>query len=113
MQDKDWELPEITPQTIAEFSQKHSPNHCNRLLSVLGKNKAFYNAVSSEIGQELLKDIVFKMEYLIERQIYETETDPAKAAIERADYRCYKELLDKWSSRISNYIEKTNKLKRG
>lgn len=109
--DKDWDI-DISPQTLKEYTERHSPKSCARIMSILGKKQPFYQAIRSEIGQELLKDVIYRLELLLEKII---EDDPNKKITnqEKTEYRVLKKIAETWSLRIQKYLDKVDKLKRG
>jgi len=91
MDNKKDEVLEIMAKKIGSESSR-------RLLSVLGKNKQFYNAISTNAGQELLRDAVKQMESRIEKIV--AEEDDLNT---RAELRAYRSILSAWSSTINKY----------
>lgn len=82
----------------------------NALLNALGKQEQFYNAIETEVGQELLKDLLEGIERRIELVIKEEDDEKT-----RAELRAYRELLDRWTTQIAKFrsnlktfTEKTN-----
>ena len=79
------------------------------LLSVLGKQVSFIQAYDSEVGQQLLKDVIALMEHHLEAIIEEKATPE-----ERAEFRVLRKILFKWSERINAYranVDKINRVK--
>lgn len=107
----DWHV-EITPETIERYAKKHGSSSCARIMSVLGKKQPFYEAIRTEIGQELLKDVIQKLEILLEKSILDDVKDPMTDN-DKAEYRILKNLAETWAGRIHTYRNKVKKLKRG
>ena len=108
----DWDVGEITPQTLERFTRKHGAKNCTRIMSVLGKKAAFYEAIRTDLGRELLKDIITKLEILLDKQIEDSSDDPMTQN-DKAEYRVLKNLADTWALRISRYRSQVQKLKEG
>lgn len=83
----------------------------SKTLSLLGKFQPFYNAINSEIGRELLKDVQIKMEYLLECIIRESYPKKMSETHVKAEYRVLRDILYKWSERIEKYLMAKNKIK--
>ena len=103
----EWDV-EITPQVIEDYVKRHNAKSCTRIMSVLGKKQPFYQAIRTEIGRELLKDMIMKLEQLLEKAINDDITEK-----EKAEYRVLKELSETWAIRIHAYLQKVHKLKAG
>jgi hypothetical protein len=103
----EWDI-EITPKVIEDYVARHNSKSCARVMSVLGKKQPFYQAIRSEIGKELLKDVIVRMETLLEKAIDDEITDK-----EKAEYRVLKGLAETWATRIHGYLGKIHKLKAG
>jgi hypothetical protein len=103
----EWDI-EITPKVLEDYVGRHNPQKCARIMSVLGKKQPFYQAIRSDIGKELLKDVIVRLETLLEKAIDDTITSN-----EKAEYRVLKGLADTWSTRIHTYLGKIHKLKAG
>jgi len=85
---------------LVALARKIGPDSAKRLLSVLGKNKSFYNAIETPVGQELLKDVVVQIEYRIGKILNEEDSQEI-----RAELRAYMTILNRWSKTISKYKE--------
>lgn len=107
----EWDI-NITPETIENYTKKHGSQSCARIMSVLGKKQPFYEAIRTDIGQELLKDVIQKMEILLEKAIVDDPTNPMTDA-DKAEYRVLKNLAETWANRIHSYRGKIQKLKEG
>jgi len=93
-------------QQIDMFLKKHGRTG-SRVLSFLGFHRAFIQAISSEIGRELLKDLMSLMDNRLDLIINMEAGDN-----EKAEYRAYLKLFNIWAGRIQKYnqfIDKINK----
>lgn len=74
-------------------------------LETLAKNKQFYNALESSVGQELLKECVKAVQDRISKIMNEEDTPDI-----RAELRAYMNILNRWSGTIEKYREYVEKL---
>jgi len=107
----EWDV-EITPETLENFVRKHGAKSCARIMSVLGKKQPFYQAIRSEVGQELLKDVINRLEIILDKYIKDDPKNKVTDA-EHAEYRVLFNLAETWSVRIQRYLNKIQKLKQG
>jgi hypothetical protein len=94
-------------KNLTELARKMGHKNASALLSNLGKNKQFVNALDTPIGQELLKDAVLEMERIIGLILAEKEDSK-----DRAELQAYKIIIQKWTGYINKYNkdqEKFNK----
>lgn len=73
-----------------------------KLLSILGKQLEFVNALNSKIGQELLKDLINITEDRLQKIVNEDYGDDNETVI-KAEYRVAKFLLTKYAEKVSAY----------
>lgn len=52
---------EVTSKTLEDYALRHGVKG-RRILSILGKNQQFINAMNSPIGQEFLKRLITRVE---------------------------------------------------
>lgn len=97
---------EINLEEIQEFTRRHGRPMANRLLSILGKHHDFYEAYNTKVGQELLKDLMAKMDMLLGKLVDGQITEE-----ERLEYKICREIFDAWMKRIKIYTNHVNKLK--
>ena len=95
----------VTLSDIERFAAKNKGRGAAQVLSILGKRRPFMDAISTEVGQELLSDVVEQMQLILAKIIDDTATPT-----EVADFRAYKAISERWAKRISTYIEFQNKL---
>ena len=76
------------------MGQKNASN----LLSVLGRDKQFINAIDSSLGQELLKDATSCIEDKISLILQEKD-EPQ----DRAEIKAYLTIINKWQGIINRY----------
>lgn len=95
-------MPDLTEQqvnkTLAQLAHKMGKKNATSLLSVLGKDKQFMNAIDGPVGQELMKDAVSciedKMSLILQ------EKDEPK---DRAELKAYLAIITKWQGAINRY----------
>lgn len=83
---------------LVQLSKKMGQKNASALLSVLGKQKQFLDALNTPVGQELLKDSVQSIENKIELIMDEKDTPQ-----DRAELKAYLTILRKWQKIIVNY----------
>ena len=77
-----------------------------KTLSVLGKEIDFINAINSEVGYELLKDLTERHEALL------TKIDTIQSTDEdKMEYKVTRTLLLNWSARINSYNKKIDEIR--
>ena len=96
---------EITIDSIEKFLAIHGQRGA-KTLSLAGKQRPFIEALSSEIGQELLRDLMVRMEVILDKIIEETVTK-----VELAEYRVLRDIFNKWAKRIMIFEETKKKIK--
>lgn len=104
-------FPVIEPEDVKTFmeSGKGNPRRTKEVLGVLAylhRNAAFREAFESEIGQELLKDALERMEELHIKLIEHTEEIE-----ERVEFDFLLKHVRKQSSKIRGYLNQVNKIK--
>lgn len=99
----------IDSSTLLALSKKMGGgDNVSRLLSVLGKRKQFRDAIETNIGQELLKDLIRKIEKKLEKWLKGDADDE-----DRAELKAYQNLMDTWMTRLIKYnkdLERFDKL---
>ena len=80
-------------------------NTGNRTLEILGKNLKFIDALNTEVGLELLKDLVSMHETAFQKVASLDATDEDKV-----NYKLLQSLINKWSIHISYYFEALQKV---
>lgn len=91
---------------IDNFIKKNG-KHADKILTILGKDTKFVNALNTPVGEELLKDMLAMMEDRLTKIVNEESTEA-----DRAEYRVLKELSRKWIDRINrrnDILEAINK----
>lgn len=85
-------------RTLKQLSKKMGQKNASQILSALGKDKQFLNALETPLGQELLKDAVSCIEDKI--SLILQEKDEPK---DRAELKAYMNITKKWSDVINRY----------
>ena len=97
-----WRMSELTEQqvtrTLTQLAHKMGKKNATSLLSVLGKDKQFINALDTPVGQELMKDATNCVEDKINLVLQ--EKDEPK---DRAELKAYLTIITKWQNIINRY----------
>jgi len=96
---------EITIEGIEKFLSIHGQRGA-KTLSLAGKQRPFIEALSSKMGQELLRDMMVRMEVILDKIIEETVSKE-----ELAEYRVLRDIFKKWAKRIMIFEETKKKIK--
>ena len=75
-----------------------------RMIAILGESEELARVFSTEIGKYLLEDAIENMDRLLVKIINEDADEK-----DRAEYRAYKGIIDRWSARVDAYIKQLNK----
>lgn len=90
---------------LAKIARKMGSGNARMLLNILGREKAFIEAITSPLGEELMTDLVNSIEARIKLII--DEKDQPK---DRAEIRALREVLRKWQGKINTYEQNKEKL---
>ena len=91
-------------KNLTELARKMGQKNASALLSVLGKDKQFINAIDTPVGQELLKDAVSAIEGKIGLILAEKESKQ-----DRAELQAYLSITKKWQGYINRYNKSKEK----
>jgi len=91
-------------KNLMQLARKMGQKNASALLSVLGRDKQFLNAIDTPIGQELLKDAVSGIENKIKLILAEKETKQ-----DRAELQAYLSITQKWQGYINRYNKNREK----
>lgn len=97
----------VSHNEMEEFLKKGG-KRAAQVLSILGKQQQFLKALSTPIGQELLRDILEMMEERLEKIVKEDADEGI-----RAEYRVLRTLAGKWRDRVNSYYDGLKKVKGG
>ncbi len=89
---------------IQKMAKRMGSKNAVQLLSVLGKKKQFYDAISTNTGQELLKDCIIHVERIMSKILDEKDEEK-----DRADLRAYKSIINRWSKTLAEYAKENRK----
>jgi hypothetical protein len=80
-------------------------------MELAGKYRPFADALRSEVGRELLRDVMVKMEILLEAIIQ--DKPPKKMTMDqvKAEYRVLRDILNRWSEKVHKYDATIQKMK--
>lgn len=85
-------------QNLIQLARKMGKRNVSNLLSVLGRDKQFINALDTTVGQELLKHLVDFIENKIVLILQEKDNPQ-----DRSELKAYMDLLAKFQSTINSY----------
>jgi hypothetical protein len=77
-----------------------------RTLSLLGQHQSFISAINTEIGKELLSDLIREHELLLNKISSLEVTDE-----EKMQYRVVRKMILIWSERITAYNNRIKEIK--
>jgi hypothetical protein len=83
---------------LTQLARKMGKDNASSLLSALGRDKQFLNAIETSLGQELLKDATSSIENII--SLILQEKDEPK---DRAELAAYLNITNKWQKMINRY----------
>lgn len=98
----------ISDEQIDNFKKKHGKQGVKILSSMGSTYHPFYVAIQSDIGQELLKDSLIRMEGLLDKIVNEEATKK-----DIADYRATKRIVQLWSKKIEAYTKIIQEIAKG
>lgn len=84
-------------ELVVKLSKKMGRDKVGPFLSNMAKKKQFLDAISTNVGQELMKDAMNQVEDLTIRLI-EKDDDEVRAKI-----KAYDHIVNKWSKTINKY----------
>ena len=90
---------------LEKLAKRIGNENAKTLLSVLGREKGFIDAINSPLGEELLKDAIFAVENKLDLILNEKDKPE-----DRAEVRVYMSILRKWTSRINKYSQNKERL---
>lgn len=91
-------------KTLQQLARKIGQENASKLLSALGRDKQFLNAVETPVGQELLKDAVSSIEDKLVLWLQNKATDE-----DRAETKAYLSIINKWQMVINRYYKNKEK----
>ena len=90
---------------LERLAKRIGNENAKTLLSVLGREKGFVDAIESPAGEELLKDVIFAIEGKIDLILNEKDRPE-----DRAELKAYMNILRKWTSKINKYTQNKERL---
>jgi len=94
---------EVT-KTLQQLSRKIGPENASKLLSALGRDKQFINAIETPVGQELMKDAASCIEDRLALWLQGKDTPEDKAEV-----KAYLNIINKWQTTINRYYKNKEK----
>lgn len=102
---------DINKDIIQRYRQTHGV-HANKVFSILGQNQQLINALTSTIGQELMKEVLELAESeLNELLTMKIDESKEKFAEQRAMYKCSMKLIERYMNKLDTTEKLTNKVK--
>jgi len=97
-------------EAVERYLRTHGEK-AKKVLSVMGKNRQLVNALSSPLGQELLKDVLELNESALNK-LLETDIDNSKERFAeiRAEYKESAKLLQRYLDKITKFQEGLEKV---
>jgi len=97
-----------TIATLDILAKKMNKKQADTFLSVMSRDHQFVNAIKSPVGQEIYKDALKQAENLFYNVLYEKSENEES---DKAELRAYLRIVDRWNEIISNFFEKTDKIR--
>jgi hypothetical protein len=97
-----------TQQALASLAKKMGRQNASSLLSALGRDKQFINAIESSVGQELLADAMLEIENKISLYLSGHETPE-----DRAELNAYTRITKRWQAKIERYNKNKQDFEKG
>jgi len=91
-------------KTLQQLARKMGKENASKLLSALGRDKQFLNAIEMPVGQELLKDAADNIEDKLSIWLQGKDTPEDKAEV-----KAYLNIIKKWQSVINRYYKNKEK----
>jgi len=91
-------------KTLKQLARKMGQDNASKLLSALGRDKQFLNAIETPIGQELLKDATMCVEDKLVLWLNNKATPE-----DRAEVKAYLNIINKWQGVINRYYKNKEK----
>lgn len=98
-------LDRVSKEVFSRFENRNRKN-AERVLRTLSKLQPFYNAIHSDVGQELLNDSIVRMNEIIELIINEEAKEK-----DLAEFRVLRHITLEWSKKIEKYIATMKEIK--
>ena len=94
--------------TLQQLARKMGSQNASKLLSALGRDKQFLNAIDTPVGQELMKDAVNSIEDKLVIWLQGKSTPEDKA-----ETKAYLNIVNKWAVIINRYNKNKEKFNKG
>ena len=94
----------LTLEAIDEFLRKNKRRGAS-VISAMGKQKAYIEALKSPIGNTLLSGLIARQDSLLEKIIQE-EADVK----DLAEYRVLRSISSEWAEKIAAYVNNVNSI---
>jgi hypothetical protein len=93
---------------LAQLAKKMGRTNASSLLSALGRDKQFINAIESSVGQELLADAMLEIENKISLYLAGDEKTE-----DRAELNAYTRITKRWQAKIERYNKNKQEFEKG
>lgn len=91
---------------VEMFIRNVGVKNADRVLKVLSRHVAIYEAMNTPLGQIFMKEVMDNIDLILEKIIEEKATDQDKA-----DFRAYKKIAESWANKILAYKEGITQIK--
>lgn len=91
------DMKNFTPEMMEKFLHDGG-KRASAILSLLGKNQQFVNAIMTPIGKEILTECAQSMQEIMQLILDEKDTPE-----NRAEFRVLRKITDKWTMKINAY----------
>jgi len=97
---------ELSQEEVGRFLQRHGKRG-EKTMSVLRKQADFAGAIDHPVGKIIFKDIMIKMDTILERIILEKAKDPNDLSL----YEALREIVLDWARKIALYETTKHQIK--
>ena len=91
-------------ENLQQLARKMGKDNASKLLSALGRDKQFLNAIETSVGQELMKDASSCVEDKLVLWLQGKDKPE-----DRAEVKAYLNIIKKWETAINRYNKNKQK----
>jgi hypothetical protein len=99
-------IEDITGHDMDKFLAVHSKQKGVLVTGFIKANIGIASALSSDIGKDILKESLSRMNYLLEKIVDNSIDDE-----ERVEYKILRSIITKWADKINNWNKVTKGIK--
>jgi hypothetical protein len=97
---------DLTPENIKNFRAVYGKKGVH-MLSFIGKHThPFYTVIKTEIGQQLLKEVMNNLQLYSNKILNDKANDK-----DRALFDAYRDIFESWCSKIDKHLKMINQIK--